>query len=95
MGRSWRWFQLGSRHASVVMRLNYHLSRLLRDDQALVSVQSRVRLNQVSEPQPDVILLRPRVDFYGEGHPKASDILLLIEVADSSVDADRDVKLPL
>jgi Uma2 family endonuclease len=86
---------IGSHHASVVMRLNYHLSRLVPGEQAMLSVQGPVRLNKVSEPQPDIVLLRPRADFYGEGHPTASDILLLIEVADSSLDADREVKLPL
>ena len=63
--------------------------------QALVSVQNPVRLGDRSEPQPDVALLRPRSDSYRGGAPGPQDVLLLIEVADSSLRYDRAVKLPL
>jgi hypothetical protein len=62
---------------------------------ALVSVQSPIQLSEFSEPQPDVALLRPRDDFYAQAHPAPSDVLLVIEVADTSVEYDREVKLPL
>ena len=60
---------------------------------ASVSIQNPVRLNDGSEPQPDVMLLRWRDDFYRDGHPGPADVLLLIEVSDSSVDFDRNEKL--
>jgi hypothetical protein len=49
-----------------------------------------------SEPRsPDLALLRPRLDFYAAEHPGPSDILLLVEVADTSVELEREVKVPL
>ena len=85
---------IGSRHASTVARLNKYLSERFAN-QALVWVQNPMRLNEFSEPQPDVALLRPRSDFYASAHPSPEDILLVIEVAETSVDYDRNVKAPL
>jgi Uma2 family endonuclease len=85
---------IGSRHAACVMRLNKLLSKLTGED-AIISVQGPIGLNDYSEPQPDVALLRPRPDYYATSHPTPSDVLLLIEVADSSLMFDRDRKLPL
>lgn len=85
---------IGSLHAGTVS----HLSRLLMQavgDRAIVSIQNPVVLGQRSEPEPDLALLRPRADFYKIRHPHASDVLLIIEVADSSLRYDREVKLPL
>jgi len=48
-----------------------------------------------SEPQPDLMLLAPREDFYAGGHPIPEDVLLLVEVADTTLAFDRDVKLPV
>jgi Uma2 family endonuclease len=62
---------------------------------AIVRVQNPVRLTERSEPQPDLALLRPRSDFYAGEHPGPSDILLLVEVADTSVELHREVKVPL
>jgi hypothetical protein len=62
----------------------------------IVRVQNPLLLRtEDSEPQPDVVLLRPRTDFYTQAHPEAQDVYLLIEVADTSVAADREVKLPI
>ena len=62
----------------------------------LVSVQNPLLLRtEDSEPQPDVALLRPRPDFYTHSHPEAPDVYLVIEVADTSVVADREVKFPI
>jgi Uma2 family endonuclease len=83
-----------SRHASVVARLLATLQRAV-GDQALVWCQLPLRLDPKSEPEPDLMLLRPRTDFYAQAHPGADDVLLLIEVSDSSLDYDRGVKLPL
>ncbi len=84
---------IGDEHCACVNRLNHILSRRI-GDRAIVSIQNPVRLVD-SEPEPDVALLRPTPDFYASGKPQASDIVLLIEVADTSIDFDRDVKLPL
>jgi Uma2 family endonuclease len=65
-------------------------------DQAIVSVQNPARLDRFSEPQPDVTLFRPRADNYRtRERPGPADVLLLVEVADSSLRYDRAVKLPL
>ena len=62
---------------------------------AMIAVRDPVRLDENSEPQPDVMLLLWRDDFYGGGHPGPADVLLLIEVSDTTVDYDRNEKLPL
>src|SRR5712692_11691964 len=84
---------VGSRHASVVKRLNALLTGRL-GARAIVSVQDPIRLSKESEPQCDVVLLRPTPDFYAGSHPEPVDTLLLIEVADTSLPYDRGVKLP-
>lgn len=57
-------------------------------------MQDPVHLDDHSEPEPDVMLLRPAVDGYRRLHPKPNDVLLLVEVADSSIEADQEKKLP-
>jgi len=79
-------------HASRVGRFTNTLP-IHFQGQAIVWVQSPVRLDDASEPQPDVMLLRWRDDFYGGGHPGPADVLLLIEVSDTTVDYDRSAKL--
>ncbi len=85
---------MGSRHAAAVRMLNQRLVRAC-GNRAIVSCQLPLRLSAASEPEPDLMLLVPRADFYAEHHPVAADVLLLIEVADTSLAYDRDVKLPL
>ncbi|HSE84154.1 MAG TPA: Uma2 family endonuclease [Thermodesulfobacteriota bacterium] len=85
---------IGSRHAGCVSRLNNLLSRQVGGT-ALVNVQNPVRLSDFSEPQPDIALLKPRDDFYSNGHPTPNDVLLIIEVSDTSLEYDRDIKVPL
>lgn len=85
---------IGSRHAACVGRLNMLFQRLVRLD-AIVSVQDPIRLDVYSEPEPDVALVSLREDFYSGEHPGPGDVLLLIEVADTSVERDLEVKLPL
>ena len=85
---------IGSRHAAAVDRLNALVGAALRG-RAIVRVQNPVRLGARSEPQPDLAVLRLRVDFYAGAHPGAGDVLLVVEVADASLDYDRAVKLPL
>ena len=84
---------IGRRHAACVNRLTRIFTRFVGDS-SIVSVQNPLALVQRSEPQPDVMLLRPRADFYASGHPGPSDVLLIIEVAESSVEFDREVKIP-
>ena len=84
---------IGSHHAGIVDRLTALLSRALPTRAANVRVQNPIRLTNLSEPQPDLTLLRPRSDFYTGAHPGPADVLLVIEVADTSLDYDRDVKL--
>jgi Uma2 family endonuclease len=85
---------IGSHHAACVDRLTELLVPQARG-QAVVRAQNPVRLSDLSEPQPDVSLLRTREDFYGSGHPGPADTLLIIEVAHSTLGYDRGIKLPL
>jgi Uma2 family endonuclease len=85
----------GSHHAGTVDRLGHlFFSRL--SGRAIVRIQNPIAFpDEMSELQPDVTLLRPRADFYASAHPGAADVLLLIEVADSTLRLDRRVKIPL
>jgi Uma2 family endonuclease len=84
---------VGPLHSATVNRINRLLTtRLLAS--AIVSVQNPIVLSD-SEPEPDLALLTPRDDFYAPSKPKSSDVRLVIEVADSSLAYDRDIKLPL
>jgi Uma2 family endonuclease len=84
----------GSRHAACVDRLNRLLNCRL-GEQAIVRVQNPLYLSENSEPQPDVALVQLRADFYETGHPQPQDILLLIEIADTTLEFDRSVKTSL
>lgn len=85
---------IGLPHTASVNRLNAFFGEQL-GRRALVAVQNPFRLSDLSMPEPDVALLRPRADYYAEARPRPDDVLLLVEVADSSVDTDRRYKLPL
>ncbi|MHB1911128.1 MAG: Uma2 family endonuclease [Acidimicrobiales bacterium] len=85
---------IGPPHASVVTRLTRVLIMALGET-AEVRVQSPVRLSDISEPQPDLVVARSRADFYAERHPLADEILLAVEVSDSTLRWDRSVKTPL
>jgi len=85
---------ISSAHAGCVKRFNALLIRLVAD-RAIVGVQDPVRLDDRSEPEPDLSILRPRADAYGSAHPVPADILWLVEVADRSRQLDRAVKVPL
>src|SRR6266571_1203864 len=84
---------IGDRHASCVRRLNRLLSRALLDV-AIIDVQDPVVLSEHDAPQPDVALLKARADAYLQ-HPRSADTLLVIEVAETSLAYDREVKIPL
>lgn len=80
---------VGSRHAATVKRLRRLFDRAL-GDRVMIGVQDPIRLPPDSEPEPDLCLLVPRPDFYAEGHPEPDSVLLCVEVAQTSVDTDRD-----
>lgn len=84
----------GSRHASCVAILTKLLVETTGDE-AFVWAQNPIRLNDFSEPQPDVSLLRRRDDSYRQAHPTPDDVLLLVEVSDTTAAYDKRVKVPL
>ncbi len=85
---------IGPGHSGCVGALTQVLAHRV-GDAALVWIQNPLRLGKHDEPQPDVLLLRPRTDGYRKAHPTPADVLLVIEVADSSVRYDRETKLRL
>jgi Uma2 family endonuclease len=85
---------IGIDHAGVVSLLTHLFVRAV-DVRAVVQPQAGVRLDRRSEPQPDLAILSPREDFYRRKHPAPEDVLLLIEVSDSTLRYDLDVKAPL
>lgn len=85
---------IGSKHASAVDTLTRFFIRSLAD-RAHVRSQNPVRLSPHNEPEPDLALLLPGEGRYADAHPGPADVLLLIEVSDSTLAYDRDVKLPL
>ena len=82
---------IGSRHNASVDRTNRALV-IGAGDNAIVRVQGSFRLSFHSEPEPDLVLLRPQADFYASRLPGPADVLLVIEIADSSIDIDRKLK---
>jgi len=85
---------IGPDHGGCVMILNSLFTSRV-GDRAVVNVQNPVRLGDLSEPQPDLTLLAPPLERYRHRHPRATDILLLIEVSDTTLRFDRQVKLPV
>src|SRR5258708_5790281 len=79
---------IGSRHAACVERLSQHLHEIARA-RFLVRTQNTIVLDDFSEPQPDISVLRFREDYYDKAHPRPQDVLLVIEVADATVPFDR------
>jgi Uma2 family endonuclease len=85
---------IGSLHAACVDFLAALLIGLA-ERRFIVRNQNPIRLDDFSEPQPDITLLRWREDYYRDAHPQPADVLLVIEVADSTLNSDRSYKLPL
>ena len=83
-----------SRHAACVNQVNRLLNQHLRAEW-IISVQNPIALSDGNEPEPDIALLRFQSDFYAKALPRAQDTLLVIEVADSSLEYDQTIKLPL
>jgi Uma2 family endonuclease len=85
---------MGTRHAACIYRLTQLFYRKFAD-LILLGVQNPITLNNNSQPEPDLSLLIPREDFYALAHPCPEDIYLIIEVSDSTLDYDRNIKIPL
>ena len=85
---------IGSGHAAGGSRAERSFQRRL-GDRAIVRGQYPIRLPDDSEPQPDIVLARPRPEGYGAAHPGPEDILLVVEIGDTTLRTDREVKLPL
>lgn len=85
---------IGPSHSSVVNQLLRLMVRAV-GDLAIVQSQGAVRLNLRNEPEPDLALFKPREDFYRHRHPTGADTLLVIEVSESSLRYDREIKVPL
>ena len=85
---------IGARHLGCVNRIIDLFAATFRG-RAVVSPQHPVRLDDYNEPQPDLALLEMRPDFYASKVPSSRDALLVIEVSDTTLRYDRDVKLPL
>lgn len=84
---------IGNRHLGCVNGANDAFNAAFRG-KAVVSVQNPLRLSNYTEPEPDVVLLKPRKDAYRRKRPMAEDALLVVEVADTTLKYDRDTKLP-
>lgn len=85
---------IGIDHSSVVGQLE-DLMHDVVGKRAYVQTQGVVRLDRRSEPQPDIAVLIRRDDYYRHAHPAPADVLLIIEVSDSTLRYDREVKVPL
>jgi Uma2 family endonuclease len=85
---------VGSKHGSVVKTLAMILNELFKGE-AVIGIQDPVRLDESNEPEPNISILRYRDDFYSQAHPGPKDVLAIIEVADSSLRHDTQVKMPL
>jgi Uma2 family endonuclease len=81
---------IGKQHAACVKRLNRLFNSLL-GAQAVVSVQDPIQFAD-SEPEPDIALLVPKGDYYASDKPAPADVLLIVEVADTSLEYDREAK---
>jgi Uma2 family endonuclease len=85
---------IGKRHAATVDVLG-EIVRERLGRSVIVRVQNPIQLDDFSEPQPDIAVLKRREDFYRSAHPRPEDILLVIEVSETTLEYDRKVKVPL
>jgi Uma2 family endonuclease len=85
---------IGTRHSAITSKL-HELFVLAASRSATIVSGGPVNLGEFSEPQPDLMLLKRRADFYSGKIPESEDVLLLIEVSDSSLSFDQGVKLSL
>ncbi len=84
----------GSKHAACLRKIMDWLPAQV-GNQAQIQVQDPIQIPELSQPEPDLALVIPRTDYYAEAHPTPADVILLVEVADSSTRIDREVKAPV
>ena len=84
---------IGPRHMAIVRRLNEFFIQSLAG-RATIGVQDSIELNDFTQPQPDITVLRKRADYYSSQLARPEDILLVVEVADSSLHFDHHEKVP-
>lgn len=84
---------IGTRHYAMVNYLNRKLVQMV-GEAGIVSIQNPIQLDDYTEPEPDVVVMLPRPNYYADSKILPADILLVIEVADSSLNYDRHEKLP-
>ncbi len=84
----------GKRHNAKISRIAELLTLKLHG-RSVIYVQNSIALHEYSEPEPDLAVLRPRADFYEGALPEPQDVLFLVEVSDSTLAYDRDLKVPL
>lgn len=82
---------IGSKHAGTVKKINRILAAKLANE-FIVAVQDPIHLDEYNEPEPDIAVLKFRKDIYTESHPTPGDVLVLIEVSDSTIKYDRETK---
>lgn len=82
----------GTLHVTSLRLLLYELNTLLRDYPVVVITQDPIQLDDQSEPEPDLVVARGTVLDYADRHPQPSDLYLVVEVADSTLKKDCDIK---
>jgi Uma2 family endonuclease len=85
---------IGHRHGVRVVRASTMFFEAF-GRKAVISTQGTLRLNKRTEFEPDLVVFKPRADFYASGRAKPADVLLVVEMADSSLSSDRKIKIPL
>jgi Uma2 family endonuclease len=85
---------MGTQHGNVVQRLHTALKGALAG-RAVINIQRVFRLSNITEAQPDLIVLKPDRDYHSTKFPTGSDTLLVVEVSDTSFSYDHDIKVPL
>ncbi len=86
-----RMVPIGSGHAGKVDRILELFSQIPKK-KARIRIQGPIYLDNFSEPVPDLVLLKPRTDFYEKSHPRPEDVFLIVEVSDTTIYFDRNVK---
>lgn len=85
---------IGPEHAGNTNRLN-RLFHSVLGERAIVGIQNPIQIDRFNHPQPDVVVCKPRDDFYEQCHPTPEDIYLVVEIAWTSAARDRTLKAPL
>lgn len=86
---------IGTPHSGTAIWLNRRFVSAVGDEAMVACQSTSLILGRYSAPQPDLMLLRPRADCYRRANPTAQDVLLLVEVSESTLPYDRTIKAPL